>query len=179
MSSVSRDMCRRMTNVTYLTCMALTCDPYMRQSICTGTTIRQLTWLSHVWLSRETNPWLFYETIHQNRHYHTAAGMALTFVALTCNQSMGTSTTTRYLTCVVHLPLSSVRCSVCCSELQCVVCVVEWHMSGVVCKLIERNPPPWGGSYLLCFLIKNCVYEDPPRRTWYKSFEGGPLTHGS
>ena len=53
MSCVSRDMCRRMTNVTYLTCMALTCDPYMRQSICTGTTIRQLTWLSHVWLSRD------------------------------------------------------------------------------------------------------------------------------
>jgi len=45
--------------------------------------------------------------------------------------------------------------------------------------LIERTPPPVGVSYLLCSLIKNCVQEDPPRSTWYKFFEGGPLTHGS
>jgi len=46
---------------------------------------------------------------------------------------------------------------------------------------VDRTPPPppGGGSYWLCFLLKNRVEEDPPRRTWYKSFEGGPLTHGS
>ena len=32
---------------------------------------------------------------------------------------------------------------------------------------------------LLCSLIQIRVQEDPPRRTWYKFFEGGPLTHGS
>jgi len=43
----------------------------------------------------------------------------------------------------------------------------------------KETPSPGGVSYLLCSLIKNRVWEDPPRRTWYKSFEGGPLTHGS
>jgi len=45
--------------------------------------------------------------------------------------------------------------------------------------IIERNPPPGGVSYLLCSLIKKREQEDPPRSTWYKFFEGGPLTHGS
>jgi len=47
-------------------------------------------------------------------------------------------------------------------------------------RLIERNlPPPGGVSYLLCSLIKNREKEDSPQSTWYKFFEGGPLTHGS
>ena len=39
--------------------------------------------------------------------------------------------------------------------------------------------PPGGGSYLLGSLIKNLEEEDPPRSTWYKFFEGGPLPPGS
>jgi len=46
-------------------------------------------------------------------------------------------------------------------------------------KLIERTRPPEGVSYLLCSLIKNRVYEDPPRRICTRFFDGGPLTHGS
>jgi len=43
----------------------------------------------------------------------------------------------------------------------------------------RKKSPPGGFSYFLCSLIKNRVQEDPPRRTWYKSLEGGPLTHSS
>jgi len=42
-----------------------------------------------------------------------------------------------------------------------------------------RGGPPGGGSYLLCSLIKNPKESDPPRSTWYKFFEGGPLPPGS
>ena len=43
----------------------------------------------------------------------------------------------------------------------------------------KETPLPGGVRYLLCSLIKSRVQEDPPRSTWYKSFEGGPLAHGS
>jgi len=52
-------------------------------------------------------------------------------------------------------------------------------LSSYICEeynLIERNPPPSGVSCLLCSLIKE---EGPPRSTWYKFFEGGPLPAGS
>jgi len=43
----------------------------------------------------------------------------------------------------------------------------------------KETPTPGGVSYLLCSHIKKHEWEDPPRSTWYKFFEGGPLTHGS
>jgi len=43
----------------------------------------------------------------------------------------------------------------------------------------KTPPPPGGGSYLRCSLIKNLSEQDPPRSTWYKFFEGGPLPPGS
>ena len=42
-------------------------------------------------------------------------------------------------------------------------------------KQTNNERPPPGVSYLLCSLIKNPEEEDPPRSTWYKFFEGGPL----
>ena len=45
--------------------------------------------------------------------------------------------------------------------------------------LIERTfPPPGGGSYQPCSLIKNPEGEDPPRSIWYKLFDGGPFPPG-
>jgi len=46
-------------------------------------------------------------------------------------------------------------------------------------KLIERNPPPRGGFLFAIFPHQEPCVRGPPRRTWYKSFKGGPLTHGS
>ena len=47
-------------------------------------------------------------------------------------------------------------------------------------SLWSKEPPPPGGvSYTLCSLVKNREQEDPPRRTWYKFFEGCFLTHSS
>jgi len=43
----------------------------------------------------------------------------------------------------------------------------------------KKTAPPGGVSYLLCSLIKNPEEEDPPRSTWYKFFEGGPLASDS
>jgi len=43
----------------------------------------------------------------------------------------------------------------------------------------KEPPPPGKVSRLLCSLIKNPEEEDPPRSTWYKLFEGGPLPPGS
>jgi len=47
-------------------------------------------------------------------------------------------------------------------------------------KIQSQDPhPPGGVLYLLCSLIRNPEEEDPPRSTWYKLFEGGPLPPGS
>ena len=56
---------------------------------------------------------------------------------------------------------------------QCVYICTHKH------TMIERTPPPGKVSRLLCSLIKNPEEEDPPRSTWYKFFEGGPLPPGS
>ena len=56
---------------------------------------------------------------------------------------------------------------------------IHMYISIRIHTLIEGNPPPGGVSYSLCSLIKNREYEGPPRSTWYKSFDGGPPTHGS
>ena len=39
----------------------------------------------------------------------------------------------------------------------------------------RENSPPGGFSYLLCSPIKTPEEGDPPRSTWYKFFEEGPL----
>jgi len=43
-------------------------------------------------------------------------------------------------------------------------------------NLIAGTSPPRGGFLFTVFPIKNPDQEDPPRSTWYKSFEGGPLS---
>ena len=48
--------------------------------------------------------------------------------------------------------------------------------------LIERTPPPPGKFPIYYVPASRTVItltEDPPQSTWYKFFEGGPLTHGS
>jgi len=45
--------------------------------------------------------------------------------------------------------------------------------------LIERTPPPGGGFLFTMFPHPEPWVRGPPRRIWYKFFEGGPLTHGS
>jgi len=55
-----------------------------------------------------------------------------------------------------------------------------WVMA-LTCRLpnlTERNPPLRGGFLFTTFPHQE-PWEDPPRRTWYKSFEGCPLTHVS
>jgi hypothetical protein len=154
--SVSLYMCHRMIQVNYSTSVALTrqCDSSALTSptkchskdtyeICTCVVERHsMTHVKCVTPYVSLNDWcllshmhgsyvwpmyrLLYETIDLHWHYHSAANMALTRVALTCNQSISTSAATRYLTCVVHLSLSSVRCSVCCSVFLCVENAIEW-----------------------------------------------------
>jgi len=39
----------------------------------------------------------------------------------------------------------------------------------------KNTPPPRGGSYLVCSLIKNLEEEDPPRKIYTRCFEGIPI----
>ena len=59
----------------------------------------------------------------------------------------------------------------------CLVSIITASYDDTI--LIKEPPPPWGVFFLLSYLIKNPEEEDPPRSTWYKFFEGGPLTPGS
>ena len=56
-----------------------------------------------------------------------------------------------------------------------IICIYSWSIHVYLLnmnKLIERNPPPRGGFLFTMFPdLEPCV--DPPRRTWYKFFEGG------
>ena len=60
--------------------------------------------MSQVWVTfRVWHVWLLRETIHGHEHLHSTADIPLTCVSLTSHLSISTSTTTRYLTCVVWL----------------------------------------------------------------------------
>ena len=65
------------------------------------------------------------------------------------------------------------------------LCVTfEWpfHLTiifDVTDLLIVGNPYPRGGPYSASSLTKKPEEKDPPRSTWYKFFEGGPLDLGS
>ena len=43
----------------------------------------------------------------------------------------------------------------------------------------QERRPPGGVFYLVGSITKNPEKEDPPRSTWYKLFEGGPLAPSS
>jgi len=57
------------------------------------------------------------------------------------------------------------------SRQRAILCIVN-----IRCRNDAGTPPPLGGvSYLAYSLNKNPEEEEPPQRTWYKFFEGGPL----
>ena len=55
-----------------------------------------------------------------------------------------------------------------------IICIYSWSIHVYLLnmnKLIKRNPPRGGFLFTMLPDHEPCV--DPPRRTWYKSFEGG------